>query len=210
MNCILLSPPGAGKGTQAKNIVENFNMLHFSAGDMLRKAKEYDKTIDVILSSGQLVPDDVIVNIINEKLERENVNNGFILDGFPRNITQANRLNFILEKKNIKIDKVFFIDIDFNEAINRITGRRICRCGASYNIVKLPPKENGKCDYCYSDLIQRNDDKEDILIDRFIVYKNQTEPLIDYYKKKNLLVVIDGLENEKKVFMQISSYISCC
>ena len=207
MNCILLGPPGAGKGTQAKNVVKNFNMLHFSTGDMLREVKKLDKTINKFLLSGRLVPDEIVINIIKKRFESDDIKKGFLLDGFPRNLRQAEQLDLILESKNIKIDKVFFIDIGFDEAIDRITGRRVCECGASYHIAMLPPKKVGICDYCESDLIQRDDDKENVIRDRFTVYEKQIEPLIKYYKKINLLVLIDGLKDEKDVFKQISSYI---
>ncbi|GMO67346.1 MAG: adenylate kinase [Endomicrobiia bacterium] len=207
MNCIFLGPPGAGKGTQAKNVVKNFNMLHFSTGDMLRKAKKLYETINKFLSSGQLVPDEIVIDIIKKKLERDDIKKGFLLDGFPRNLRQAEQLDLMLESKNVKIDKVFFIDIGFDEVINRIAGRRVCECGASYHIAILPPKEVGICDYCGADLIQRNDDKENVVRDRFIVYEKQIEPLIKYYKKTKLLIVIDGLKDKKDVFKQISSHI---
>ncbi|MDR1400718.1 MAG: adenylate kinase [Endomicrobium sp.] len=207
MNCILLGPPGAGKGTQAKNIVKNFNIVHFSTGDMLRKARKSDGVISELLSSGQLVPDEIVVDIVKKSLERNGVERGFLLDGFPRNLRQAEQLDLMLKSKNVKIDKVFLIDIEFEEAVNRIAGRRVCECEASYHVTMLPPEKVGKCDYCGADLVQRNDDEESVVRDRFTIYKKQTEPLIEYYKKTGLFVVIDGLKDEKGVFRQISSYI---
>jgi len=207
MNCILLGPPGAGKGTQAKNIVKSFNMLHFSTGDMLRKAKKFDEIINKLLLTGQLVPDKVVIDIIKRRLERDDIKKGFLLDGFPRNLRQAEQLDLMLKSKNVRINKVFLIDIGFEEVINRIAGRRVCECGASYNIITVPPKKNGICDCCGANLVQRNDDKESVVRDRFAIYKRQTEPLIEYYNKTGLLVEINGLKDEKTVFKQISMYI---
>ncbi|MDR1511317.1 MAG: nucleoside monophosphate kinase [Endomicrobium sp.] len=208
MNYILLGPPGAGKGTQAKNIVKSFNVLHFSMGDMLRKTKEFDEAIGKLLSVGRFVSDKIVIDVIKKRLEKDDIKKGFLLDGFPRNLKQAEQLDLMLGSKNLKIDKVFFIDIGIEEAINRISGRRVCDCGASYHIAMLPPKKIEKCDYCGAGLVQRNDDKESIVRDRFIVYKKQTEPLIEYYyKKEGLLATVNGLRDEKDVFEQICDYI---
>jgi adenylate kinase len=207
MNCIFLGPPGAGKGTQAKKTAEKFGIIRLSTGDMFREAKKTDEVISGILAAGKLVPDEIVVDMVKKCLQKDDVKKGFLLDGFPRTLKQAEALDAMLKLENIKIDAVFLINVSFEEAIKRIAGRRVCSCGASYHIDMLPPKEADKCDICKKTLIQRNDDKENIVSDRLNVYEKQTKPLIDYYKNMGLLVNIDGSKNEKEVFEQISSYI---
>jgi adenylate kinase len=207
MNYILIGPPGAGKGTQAKKIVEKFGIVHLSTGDMFREAKKFDEVISKFLVSGQLVPDDVVINMVKARLKKDDVKKGFLLDGFPRTLNQAQELGKTLKSENIKIDAVFFIDVHFEEAVKRISGRRVCSCGASYHIDFIPPKIEGKCNACSGELIQRNDDKENVVKDRLDVYEKQTKPLIEYYKKMGLLVIIDGLERESEVFEEIKKHI---
>ncbi|MDR1104297.1 MAG: adenylate kinase [Endomicrobium sp.] len=207
MNYILMGPPGAGKGTQAKKIVEKFGIVHLSTGDMFREAKESDEDIRKILESGQLVPDEIVVNMVKKCLEKDDIKKGFLLDGFPRTVNQAQELDKMLKSENIKIDAVFFIDINFEEAVKRISGRRVCSCGASYHVNFIPPKVKGKCDACNGELIQRRDDKENVVKDRLDVYEKQTRPLIDYYKKTGLFVNIDGLKSESEVFEEIKKHI---
>ncbi|MDR1942622.1 MAG: adenylate kinase [Endomicrobium sp.] len=207
MNYILMGPPGAGKGTQAKKIVEKFGIVHLSTGDMFREAKKPDEDIRKFLESGQLVPDEIVVNIVKKRLEKDDIKKGFLLDGFPRTVNQAQELDKMLKSENIKIDAVFFIDVHFEEAVKRISGRRVCSCGASYHVNFIPPKVKGKCDVCNGDLIQRSDDKENVVKDRLDVYEKQTRPLIDYYKKTGLFVNIDGLKSESEVFEEIKKHI---
>ncbi|MDR1474256.1 MAG: adenylate kinase [Endomicrobium sp.] len=207
MNYILIGPPGAGKGTQAKKVVEKFGIVHLSTGDMFREAKKSEEGISKLLASGQLVPDERVVNMIKKRLEKDDVKKGFLLDGFPRTINQAQELDKMLKTKNIKIDAVFFIDVHFAEVVKRISGRRVCSCGASYHVEFIPPKVKGKCDACNGDLIQRNDDKANVVKDRLDVYEKQTRPLIDYYKKTGVLVNIDGLKSESEVFEEIKKHI---
>jgi adenylate kinase len=202
-----MGPPGAGKGTQAKKIVEKFGIVHLSTGDMFREAKESDEDIRKILESGQLVPDEIVVNMVKKCLEKDDIKKGFLLDGFPRTVNQAQELDKMLKSENIKIDAVFFIDINFEEAVKRISGRRVCSCGASYHVNFIPPKVKGKCDACNGELIQRRDDKENVVKDRLDVYEKQTRPLIDYYKKTGLFVNIDGLKSESEVFEEIKKHI---
>ncbi|MDR1522525.1 MAG: adenylate kinase [Endomicrobium sp.] len=207
MNYILLGPPGAGKGTQAKNIVDKFGLVHLSTGEMFREAKKSDETISKLVASGQLISDELVVNMIKKHLLKEGVKKGFLLDGFPRTVNQAKSLDLILKSENIKIDAVFFIDLKFEEIIKRISGRRICSCGASYNLYFIPPKESNKCDECNKDLIQRDDDKEEIVKNRLDVYESQTKPLVEYYKRQGFLIEIDGSKSESEVFKQISENI---
>jgi adenylate kinase len=202
-----MGPPGAGKGTQAKKIVEKFGIIHLSTGDMLREAKKCDEIISKLLASGQLVPDDVVVNMIKARLRKDDVKKGFLLDGFPRTLNQAQELTKMLKSENIKIDKLFFIDVNFEEAVKRISGRRVCSCGASYHIDFIPPKIKGKCDVCSGQLVQRSDDKESVVKDRLNVYEKQTSLLIDYYKNMRLFVSIDGLKSEFEVFEGIKKHI---
>ncbi|MDR3307017.1 MAG: adenylate kinase [Endomicrobium sp.] len=205
MNYILMGPPGAGKGTQSKKIVEKFGIVHLSTGDMFREAKKSDEVISKLLASGQLVPDEIVVNMAKKRLEKDDVKKGFLLDGFPRTVNQAQELDKMLKSENMKIDAVFFIDVCFEEAVKRISGRRVCSCGASYHVDFIPPKVEGKCDGCNCELIQRNDDKENVVRDRLDVYEKQTRPLIDYYKSTGLLVNIDGLKSESEVFEDIKN-----
>jgi adenylate kinase len=206
MNYVFLGPPGAGKGTQAKKVVEKFNVIHLSTGNMFREAKKSDEAISRLLAAGRLVPDDIVVNMIKKRLEKDDVKKGFLLDGFPRTAKQAEELDILLGFEK-KIDAVFFIDVCFEDAVRRITGRRTCPCGVSYHVTMLPPKESEKCDLCGSQLVQRNDDSENIVRDRLNVYEKQTRYLTEYYRKFGLLVDIDGTKNESDVFKQISKHI---
>ncbi|AKL98691.1 adenylate kinase [Endomicrobium proavitum] len=208
MNYILLGPPGAGKGTQAKLIVDEFKILHLSTGDMFREAKKSDPVIKEYLSSGHLVPDEIVIDMVVKRLEKDDVQKGFLLDGFPRTVHQAQELDKILQEKHKKIAAVFSIQIDNHEAVRRISGRRVCVCGASFHVSMLAPKKENICDYCGKDLLHRSDDKEDVVRERLSVYETQTKPLIDYYKKSGILVEIDGHGNEKKVFEQIKKSIN--
>jgi adenylate kinase len=203
MNYILIGPPGAGKGTQAKKIVEKFGIVHLSTGDMFREAKKSDEVISKLLASGELVSDEIVIGMVKNRLLKDDVKKGFLLDGFPRTLNQAQELGIMLEKENIKIDRVFFIDLKFEEAIKRVSDRKVCSCGASYHVSFLPPKQDGKCDICNKELAQRDDDKEEIVKNRFNVYKNQTKPVIEYYREKDFLVEIDGSKSESEVFREI-------
>ncbi|MCL2145509.1 MAG: adenylate kinase [Endomicrobia bacterium] len=210
MNYILFGPPGAGKGTQAKKIVEKYGIVHLSTGDMFREAKKSDEKISALMAAGQLIPDETVVEMVQKRLQKDDVKDvkkGFLLDGFPRTLNQAEALDGMLKKENIKIDAVLSIYIDNDEAVKRISGRRVCVCGASYHVLFLPPKQENVCDACGGTLVQRTDDKENVVRDRLTVYENQTKPLIDYYKKAGILVEIDGQQNEKEVFKQIETAI---
>lgn len=212
MNIVLLGPPGAGKGTQAKQIEEKFNIPHISTGDIFRKnikektplgisAKEY-------IDKGLLVPDEVTIAIVEDRLKNSDCINGFLLDGFPRTIEQANALDKVLMSMDKKLEFVINIQVAEEELIKRLTGRRICTvCGASYHEVFNPPKNEGICDLCNGKLIQRPDDSIETVTNRLNVYKNQTEPLIKYYTEKQIIYNIDGKQDIQKVFDDICSVL---
>jgi adenylate kinase len=208
MNYILFGPPGAGKGTQAKRIVEKYGIVHLSTGDMFREAKKSDEKISALMASGKLIPDETVVEMVQKRLQKDDVKKGVLLDGLPRTLNQAAALDEMLKKEKIKIDAVFSIYIDNDEAVKRISGRRVCACGESYHMHFLPPKKENVCNACGGALVQRSDDKENVVIDRLTVYENQTKPLIDYYKKAGILVEINGQQNEKEVFKQIVDVIN--
>ncbi|MBI5644349.1 MAG: adenylate kinase [Deltaproteobacteria bacterium] len=198
MNLILLGAPGAGKGTQGKNLSERFKIPQISTGDILRanvrsktslglKAKEF-------MDKGVLVPDNVVVDMVSDRIQQEDCQKGFILDGFPRNINQAEVLESTLKTMNKSIDKVIGIEVDRKELVRRLSGRRVCRkCGASYHVIFNPPVNIGMCDKCDSEIYQRDDDKEETIEARLGVYEQETLPLTDYYIRKGLYKAIDGI-----------------
>ncbi len=197
MNLIMLGPPGSGKGTQAKRLTERFGIPQISTGDILREAvKEgtpLGKEAKRYMDEGKLVPDEVVVGIVRERLKEPDCEKGFILDGFPRTVAQAEALDQILEEMGRKIDHVIDIEVSEDELLKRLTGRRTCkRCGAMYHIIFNPPKRDGICDQCGGELYQRDDDREETIKARLKVYREQTAPLIDYYEKRGLLRRIEG------------------
>ena len=199
MRLIILGAPGAGKGTQAVNLAKIHDVPHISTGDIFRsnikngtdlgkKAKEY-------IDKGLLVPDDVTIGIVKDRLLQPDCQKGFILDGFPRTIEQAEKLDAILENMNVKLDKVLNIHVPGDEIVSRMSGRRVCsKCGASYHTEYKPTKEKDICDNWNANVIQREDDKEEIVRQRLETYHKQTEPLIEYYTKKGKLVTVKGRE----------------
>ncbi len=212
MNLILLGPPGSGKGTQAKLIVEKYGIPHISTGDMLREAvakgTELGKEAKKYMDAGKLVPDEVVIGIVKERLQQPDCEKGFILDGFPRTIPQAEALDKILEELGKKIDAVINIQVPEEEVVKRIVNRRTCKnCGAVYHLIYKPPKEDNKCDKCGGELYQRDDDKEETVRQRYKVYKEQTEPLVEYYAKKGVLYNIDGTKSIEEVFAEIDSIL---
>ncbi len=197
MNIILLGPPGAGKGTQAKFIVEKYKIIHISTGDMLREAvssaSELGLKVKSILEKGLLVSDDIMNELVRERLSRKDSEKGFILDGFPRTVNQAENLENILKGLNKKIDYVIFVNADEGTVVKRISNRRVCpKCGRVYNLLTLKPENDSLCDNCGSEIIQRKDDKEQTVRDRYNVYKENTQPVIDYYENKKILFEVDG------------------
>jgi adenylate kinase len=210
MYILLMGPPGAGKGTQSPNLVEKYGIPAISTGDMFRaavrdhtplgtKAKEY-------MDAGQLVPDDVTIGIVKDRLAQEDTKKGFILDGFPRTLDQAIALDVVLQELGINSVHVIDITMEPELLVSRITGRRICNnCGATYHVTNLPSKVEGVCDKCGGELYQRADDQEATVRKRLEVYSTQTKPLIDYYKNRGLYKQIDGNQDVKKVFQDITT-----
>lgn len=197
MRLILLGPPGAGKGTQAKRVIEEFDIHHISTGDIFRKnikeKTELGQKVEGLLAEGKLVPDELTIEIVWDRLDQEDCKNGFLLDGFPRTIPQAEALDEGLAKRGLKLDRVLNIDVDKDSLVKRLSGRRVCpNCGASYHIDNNPPKVEGICDVCQTPIIQREDDKEQTVLDRIKVYDSQTKPLVDFYNKQDLVFTVDG------------------
>ena len=208
MNILLMGPPGAGKGTQAEKLTEILNIPHISTGDMFRKAiKEQTnlgKEAKSFMDKGELVPDEVTVGIVRDRIEEEDCAKGFLLDGFPRTVSQADSLEKMLKDLGIKLDSVINIEVPAEELIGRLTGRRICKsCGATYHMLFNPPKVEGVCDKCGGELYQRDDDTEKTAENRLQVYEKQTAPLLEYYNKTGLLVNINGNQSMEDVLKEI-------
>ncbi len=195
---VLLGPPGAGKGTQAKLLQERFAACQISTGDILRKAvaeqTRLGKEAAQYIERGALVPDDVIVGLVGERLKEKDCENGFILDGFPRTIPQAESLDAMLREMRLSLNRALSVQVPRSVIIERLAGRRSCKnCGALAHVVFSPPKKEGVCDRCGGELYQRQDDKEETVAHRLKVYEQQTAPLVDYYRRRDLLREIDGV-----------------
>ena len=195
MNLILLGAPGAGKGTQAEVICNTLHIPAISTGNILREAIKNQTALGMeakaYMDGGKLVPDEIVINILKERLQKDNCKNGFILDGFPRTVPQAEAL----DKMNVRIDRVVDIEVADEKIEARLSGRRVCEsCGASYHVQSKPSKTEGVCDACGGKTVQRKDDHPDTVKERLRVYHEQTEPLIDYYTKAGKLVVVEGQE----------------
>jgi len=211
MNIILFGPPGAGKGTQAKKMVDDYGIPQISTGDILRanvrEGTELGLAAKGYMDKGELVPDEVLIGIIKNRLKEQDCEKGFILDGYPRTIPQADALAVILDELNKPIDVVLNLEVPDEELVERISGRLMCNCGASYHRTFNPPKKDGVCDICGGKVFQRADDKEEAVKNRLNVYKNQTQPLIDYYTKQGLLVTLDGTKDIDEVFEEIKAVL---
>lgn len=205
LRAVLLGPPGAGKGTQAVRLVEKYAIPHISTGDIFRKnikeGTELGKKAQEYMNAGALVPDELVVDLVKDRLQQDDCKNGFLLDGFPRTIFQAEKLDEFLSESNQKMDIVINLKVEKEALIKRLTGRRVCKdCGASYHIVNIPPKKEGVCDICGGELIQRKDDNIETVENRINVYEEQTAPLIGYYKEAGSLVDFDGEASLDEVF----------
>ncbi len=210
MRLILLGPPGAGKGTQATGIVEKYKIPHISTGDIFRKnikeGTELGKKAQEYMDQGLLVPDELVVEIVKSRLLEEDCKTGFLLDGFPRTVIQAEALDKVLSETKMNLDQVVNIEVDKSILVGRAVGRRICKdCGATFHIEFNPPKVENKCDICEGELYQRADDNEETVSKRIQVYLDQTKPLIDYYSKKGIISTINGEQSIEKVFEDITS-----
>ena len=208
MNIILLGPPGAGKGTQAARIIEKYNVPHISTGDIFRenikegtplgqKAQEY-------MNKGELVPDSLVIEIATDRLTKDDCKNGFLLDGFPRTVEQAEALDKFLADAGKKVDHVLDMDVAPEILMERLTGRRVCKsCGATYHVTNIPPKVEGVCDSCGGQLYQRDDDTAETVGNRIDVYNSQTKPLIEYYEKAGNISHLDGSARLEDLFAEI-------
>ena len=208
MNIILLGPPGAGKGTQAKMMVDNYRIPQISTGDILRAALKERTPLGLkaneYMDKGLLVPDEVVIDIIRARIKEDDCRDGYILDGFPRTVAQAQALDKVLTAMNSGIDHVISIDVEKGELVKRLTGRRTCRqCGRGFHVIFDPPLNKDLCDKCQGELYQRDDDNEDTVRNRLEVYDSQTFPLIQYYKEKNLVRSIDGQGSIQQIFDRI-------
>jgi adenylate kinase len=212
MKIIMLGAPGAGKGTQAKKIAEKYSIPHISTGDIFRanikggtelgmKAKSY-------MDQGQLVPDEVTINMLLDRISAADCKNGYVLDGFPRTIPQAESLTKALDARGEKIDYAIDVDVPDQAIVTRMSGRRACvNCGATYHIVYNAPKKEGVCDACGENLVLRDDDKPETVQKRLTVYHDQTQPLIDYYKNAGVLKSVDGTKDLNDVFADITAFL---
>ncbi len=204
MNLVLLGAPGSGKGTQGNILGDYYDAENISLGDILReersKGSALGDKVKKYMEEGALVPDEIIKEVMANKIDSD----GFLIDGFPRNLNQAKMLEGILAAKNMSIDKVIYLDVNEDTVVRRLTGRRICsKCGAVYHIVNMPPKEDNKCDKCGQELTMRKDDNKETVRKRLQVFNKQTHALIDYYQEKGLLLKVDGNSEKDAVFAEI-------
>jgi len=211
MILVFLGAPGSGKGTQAKILSEKKNFFHISTGDLFReeiaKQSELGKKVKDIISQGKLVSDDIVINVIENKIKTLDKN--IIFDGFPRTIEQAEALDNMLEKYNKSVDMVLFFEIDEKKIIERISARRSCpKCGKVYNLISQKPKVDNKCDVCNTELIQRDDDKKEVIARRLEVYKEQTSPLISYYRTQNIFNVLNADKTPEEIYSELDKLIN--
>lgn len=212
MKIIMLGAPGAGKGTQAKKIAAKYGIPHISTGDIFRanikNGTELGQKAKVYMDQGLLVPDELVVDLIIDRFKEPDCEKGYVLDGFPRTIPQAQALDEALAKKGDAVEYAIDVDCPDADIIRRMSGRRACvNCGATYHIVNIPPKKEGICDFCGKELILRDDDKPETVEKRLKVYHDQTQPLIDYYKGKGILKSVDGTKDPDPTFEEIITII---
>ena len=212
MNIVLMGLPGAGKGTQAEKIVEKYAIPHISTGDMFRAAikegTELGLKAKAFMDEGKLVPDEVTIGIVRERLSQDDCEKGFLLDGFPRTVPQAEALDGILEELGRPVEHTINIDVQKDELVARLSGRRICKvCGASYHLIFNPPAEEGKCDKDGGELYTRADDNPETVENRLTVNMNQAQPLLDFYQAKGVLTNIDGQQDIDKVFADLDALL---
>lgn len=212
MRLILLGPPGGGKGTQAKLMKERLSIAHISTGDLLRQAvtdrTELGRTAKDFMDRGELVPDELVIGMIEERIHNPDCGRGFLFDGFPRNVPQAEALAEMLQRRRLSLDQVVSLDVPQEELVKRLTGRRTCRqCGSMCHVVFDPPREEGVCKRCGGELYQRDDDREETIRARLQVYRDQTEPLLDYYRSRGVLHEVDGVGETQEVLERIMSRI---
>ena len=208
MKFIMLGAPGAGKGTQAKQIADKYSIPHISTGDIFRanikNGTELGKKAKQYMDQGALVPDELTCDLVMDRIQQDDCKNGFVLDGFPRTIPQAEALDAALGKINEKMDYAIDVDVPDENIVNRMSGRRAClNCGATYHLISIPPKVEGICDRCGSEIVLREDDKPETVQKRLKVYHEQTQPLIDYYKNQGILKSVDGTQPMDEVFKAI-------
>lgn len=215
MKLVLLGPPGAGKGTQAVMLVEKFSIPQISTGDMLRAAVKDQSPMGLkakgFMDSGALVPDEVVVGIVRERLQQDDCRAGFILDGFPRTVPQADELKQVLAVLGKDLDSVISLEVDTDVLVERLTGRRTCGvCGKGFHLKFDPPGADGNCSTCGGELVHREDDQEETIRNRMDVYRQQTAPLEDYYRQLGLLQSIDGMQDIAVVQQKIVSVLQAC
>ena len=208
MKIIMLGAPGAGKGTQAKQIADKYSIPHISTGDIFRanikNGTELGKKAKQYMDQGALVPDELTCDLVMDRIQQDDCKNSFVLDGFPRTIPQAEALDAALGKINEKMDYAIDVDVPDENIVNRMSGRRAClNCGATYHLISIPPKVEGICDRCGSEIVLREDDKPETVQKRLKVYHEQTQPLIDYYKNQGILKSVDGTQPMDEVFKAI-------
>ncbi len=212
MRLVLLGAPGAGKGTQAKKLIDKYGIPQISTGDILRKAvadgTPLGKEAKSYMDKGELVPDSVVIGLVKERLAQDDCKTGYILDGFPRNTAQAETLDRVLTEMNAPLDVALVVDVDKDDLMKRLTGRRTCKgCQQMYNVHFTQPRKEGVCDKCGGELYQRDDDKEETIKNRLDVYERSTAPLIAYYGKKNILKSVEGTGSIDDIFNKICSII---
>ena len=212
MILIFLGAPGSGKGTQATMTAEKYRLPQICTGDILREAVQRKEPLGLkavdYMTAGKLVPDDLVIDLIEQRIERANCKQGFLLDGFPRTIEQAQRLEKVLKQRDRALSGIFYIKVDEEQLIHRLTGRRICpQCSKLYHIEFNPPKKDELCDICHIPVVQRKDDSPEVVLSRLEVYRQKTEPLVKYYQKKAVLIPIEGNGKVDEIFREISQKI---